>query len=420
MAIYYLLLAVMPLERHYLWTSTFGALTVIKYIGAAAAVYALAYSFVRRGRVRYFRTWAARAYCVYAVGALLSYAMTGNMAEWQSSVFSIVLSNLLMFFVTVTLIDSPRRLRRVLLVLIGAVAFASLYIIRDWQKYHGFYDSYRPSGAAGDPNYFCLTAVACLPVAVYLAFERRSLLQRVFCVGCVVITIIAVLLGASRGGFLGMAAIGILMAWRARRKRVLTLTAIFLVLVVPGLVYPTSPLRRLLAPTATDSSNAKARTDVWAGGVRIVAENAVFGIGLGRFKSVIEQYEKDDQEVITMAHNTYLEIAAEMGIPMFCIWMLIFGSAITILQRARERAAKARVSVILPAATAIQTGLVGMLPCIAFISAEFEKDLWLFVFLSIAVYSLALRCRPRPERQEIFRRASGAPALVRVHDDRSI
>jgi O-antigen ligase len=127
----------------------------------------------------------------------------------------------------------------------------------------------------------------------------------------------------------------------------------------------------------------------------MIVHDPLLGVGLGQFKAMVDQYQNDETEIASMAHNTYIEVAAEMGLPIFGVWCVMIGSCLGILRKAGRRAREARVRLIRAAALGIEAGLVGALFCIAFISAEFEKGLWLFIFLSITIYSMSLRCRVR-------------------------
>ena len=60
--------------------------------------------------------------------------------------------------------DSLQRLRWVILMAIGSVAYASLHLIREWQKYGGMAAGYRPGWVVGDPNYYSISALLCIPM----------------------------------------------------------------------------------------------------------------------------------------------------------------------------------------------------------------------------------------------------------------
>jgi O-antigen ligase len=69
-----------------------------------------------------------------------------------------------------------------------------------------------------------------------------------------------------------------------------------------------------------DPSSAK-RLEIWQGAVEIIKDNPVFGVGYGVFPYIIPYYTSGIGEMD--AHNTYLIIAAEMGIPVLLVFLLI-------------------------------------------------------------------------------------------------
>src|SRR5260370_216911 len=124
----------------------------------------------------------------------------------------------LVFFVTMVVVDSLKRLRMVLAVAVGSVAFASLYVVREWQVYHNVFSEFRPGAVTGDSNYFVLSAVICMPVAFYLMVEQKSTGWRVFWAGSLAVTLVATTLASSRGGFLGTVAAFLYLVMRSRRR----------------------------------------------------------------------------------------------------------------------------------------------------------------------------------------------------------
>lgn len=68
--------------------------------------------------------------------------------------------------------------------------------------------------------------------------------------------------------------------------------------------------------------SAARRVEVWRGALRMIRENPVWGVGYGRFPRLAPQYT--DGAIGHMdAHNSYLLIAAEMGIPTLLVFLLI-------------------------------------------------------------------------------------------------
>jgi len=395
MIIYYLLVFVIPLEHHPIWAGFIGGMTVIKYVGAVCFFYAMAHLALKSRLPDLLGTWSARWFLLYTLLVTLQCARVGRL-NFQPGPFLPTFSFVVFFIITLSVVDSEQRLRWTLLAAMGAIALASLYTIRDWQKYHALYAAYRPSGAAGDPNYFALTAMFTIALGPYLAFERPSKLQKWYCLGCLAVTSIAVTLGASRGALPAMLSIFLMMALRSKKRmRYLLVLALFL---APSFFLDSSPAKRFFAPSERDTANTVTRTTVWRAGLRMVEQNPFMGVGIDNFSPLATAYEDTNEEgVRSMAHNTYIQLGAEMGLPGLVIFLMIYVSAFQMLERMRKRPRQAG-TLTSRVALAIEAGFVGAAVCAFFLSAEYEKFPWFFLFLAMAMYHLPRRRRPRKER----------------------
>ena len=68
--------------------------------------------------------------------------------------------------------------------------------------------------------------------------------------------------------------------------------------------------------------------------LKIIADNPWFGTGLGTFASGFPAYRRDDismQFIWDIGHNTHLEFASEMGIPLALVVALAWIAALAIL-----------------------------------------------------------------------------------------
>lgn len=392
MILFYLLISVMPLSSHPLWGRFVGEMTVIKYVGAGCLLYAGLHLAARKQLPRYFSTAQSKWFLLFFFLTTLSYVTLGRAFSWESSPLISYLSFAFLFFIVLSVVDSLYRLRWVLLISVGSVAFASLYVIREWQKYHHTWEHFRPGWYVGDPNYYTVSALVALPLAFYLMLERRPRWERLFCLGCLVTTLVGVTLAASRGGFLGLIAAFLFVVLRSR-QRVRNLVLASALLVPLSLAAPTSPLKRLLYPAHFDVGSTETRKALWKAGLRMVQENPVTGIGLGAFKPVVGEYAEPGQQLKNVAHNTYIEIAAELGLPGLVAFLGMLGTTFLGLERVARRTARAGPALLHQAALGIQGGLVGCGVSVFFVSGQYQKLFWLMVFLSMCLPPLVQKAK---------------------------
>lgn len=380
MIIFYLLILLMAIVRHPLLAPLVGEDVMFKYVGAMCVVYAL-YYLLRRGSVPHvFRTWQMRVFTLLYGLAMLSYFTIG-LNYTPALTYT---SMLLLLLITMTIVDTQKRLRNTAIAMVASLAFASLYVIREWQVYHSVYAGLRASGITGDSNYFSASAVIALPIAYFLASKEESRLVRLFSVGSLLVILVATMLAASRGGLIGLGVAATFIAIRSRR-RVLALLAIASGLTLFLVFAPNSPLDRFLNPGYGDRLAVDARMAAWTAGARMIQAHPMYGVGVGNFKAMMPQFAGPEIDYAEIAHNTYIEMAAEMGIPGLLLFLSLLGATFFSLQHTRARALELGLERIHRIAGALQAGLLGFSVSAVVLSAEYQKLFWLIVGISASM-----------------------------------
>jgi putative inorganic carbon (hco3(-)) transporter len=404
MILYYLLVSAMPLTRHPLWAEFVGELTIIKYVGLGCVLYMVVHCLQRRMAPRFLETWQARWFWMLTGLATVAYFIMGSSDPLQISPLMAYISFAVFFFITLVVVDSVHRLRNVLVVAIGSMAFASVYVLREWQK-GGFAAGSRPGWVTGDPNYFTVSALLFLPMALYLSQVARNRAERVFCMACFGITLLAVFAASSRGGFLGLLAAFAYFGLRSRRRAaVITLACV--ALVTMAVVLPSSPLTRLMDPHESDVEASDSRLRLWTVGMKAALEHPLTGVGPGNYKTLTV-----GREDFQVAHNTYVELAAELGFPGLFGFLAVLTTTYLSAGRIRRRAALSGSKVFVNISQGIQAGLLGYAVSAVFVSVPWQKFLWLVVFLSITLEAL-WRTAPAPGSAAVSAGRRTRPPLV--------
>ncbi len=396
MIFFYFLVTQMPLDQDPTWGKFLVVASAIKFLGVLCLFYAILHISTRRSQPNYLATIQARLFLVFLSLSSFSYWLMGPRFSIRNSPFISYLSFGFLFFVVLSVVDTLPRLRWTLLAAVASMGWASLIVLREWMKNPNF----RPGSIAGDANYFAVDACLVLPLMFLLVWRSRVLWERVFALGCLVATIAATILGASRGGLVALIASFIWLVWHSPSR--LRNSVVIIILIVPPLFYfPHSPLRRWLHPTWGDMNGEKDRPIAWRAGLRMVEHHPLMGIGLGEYKPQMDAYAEPGVGFSSIAHNTYLEVAAETGIPNFVVFMAMLLFTYTSFGRVRRRAADSGPPFLYLAATGMQAGFVGLLVGDLFLSAGYLKLFWLWVFLSMLLHLfLPVRIHERQNTNE--------------------
>jgi O-antigen ligase len=235
----------------------------------------------------------------------------------------------------------------------------------------------------GDANFFSGAALLAIPLAYYLVGAKGPRWERIFCLVCLLTTVLALIAGASRGGFYGLCLCVIYIVFNSNRK----LPAFgLLVLLIPLLfLMPSSPIKRILSPSYSDITSTENRRVLWRAGFELVKEHPLTGIGLGKYKETMEQLGVLGTG--GMAHNTYLEYAAELGVLGLLLYLGVLISAYRLLGRIRAKA-RDQQDLFYCVSTGMQAGLIGFAGAAFTFSAEYEKPFWILISLSACLPAL--------------------------------
>jgi O-antigen ligase len=401
--LFYLLIAIMPLEAHRFWGGQVGGpLTIVKLVGLLCFLVAAFRILAQGSRPPFFQSATSWWYAAFFLLQCSSYLVQGGKLANPGGSYSQIVSFFLLYVSTLTLVNSRPRLRRALLVAIGAVGFTSLYAIREWQKYHGIYAEFRPGGMLSDANEYALIAGLWMPMAFLWAFGKRPRWEKVFCMGCLACCLLGTAFAASRGCILGMAASFLFLIWHSpQRARNLALAALLLVPI--GLIGAHSVLDRYLHPSHSDQLAKEARFVAWQAGWNMITAHPMFGVGLENFKAEMPYYQATNIKTDTVAHNTYVEITAELGVPALLLFLGMWVASFRMLGRVRVRTRKGRLRGLFPIALGLQAGIVGYMVNAFFLSTSWYKMVWLLLFLSLCLNHLEEAARaPQIEEEATY------------------
>ena len=133
-----------------------------------------------------------------------------------------------------------------------------------------------------------------------------------------------------------------------------------------------------------------------AGGSPCVGRTPDRGVGLGNYSvaeptyaiqpiNLTQVYEIVNEQLVV--HNTYLQLAAELGLVGLGLFLTILAMPLRLAGRALVRLERAHHELEFHV-RGLLAGTIGMLVAYAFLSAEFEKPLWLVLGLLASVPTL--------------------------------
>jgi putative inorganic carbon (hco3(-)) transporter len=180
------------------------------------------------------------------------------------------------------------------------------------------------------PNVMGGYLVILLVIALaWLSFDwaRLSRVGRLFLGGAIGLMGVVLILTQSRGAWMagGVALLGLVtLRWR---RGWLVWPAALLSIIVLSVILGGSNLVDTIISNPTLSSTA-GRMDIWSRAIAMIRDFPITGIGMGSFVEVVDSlypFSMAAPGAIIHAHNLYLQLAVDLGLPGLIAWLAIVG-----------------------------------------------------------------------------------------------
>ena len=396
-----LLLYARPQE---IFPDAFGSFPLVKIVALATL---LAYAFARLSANERFTVWPLEM-TMLAVIVVLGLAFTPVAASPDDSLTVLLdtyLKVVLIFVLMINLIDSLERLRA--LITLSVVCGTVLAVFAIIGYFNGDFlvqsKHFRGrvlgvvQGMFGNPNDLALSLNLLLPFAVVLALASSGF-KRVSYWACAALLTAGVVVTFSRGGFIGLVAAGGVLLWKlSKRNRALAVVAFlaatgFFLAVMPAGY--SARLTTILSIEEDPTGSAQARRDLLERGIQVASNHLIVGVGMGNFHiySIHEQ----------VAHNSYLEIAAELGVAGLVAYLILILAPLRSLRRIeRETRGSPRGALIKGReapehrayyfSVALQAAIIAYLVNSFFGSVEYQWHIYYLVAYTIALRQIYAR-----------------------------
>jgi hypothetical protein len=275
----------------------------------------------------------------------------------------------------------------------------------------------RLGGPLGQNNRYAQMMLVLVPVGLFLCRSERRPWAQLVAGGATALIAAGVVLSYSRGGAVGLAVAFVVMAaLRYVRVRTVVVVGALVATVVLSVPQYRDRLATLGAvsdlaseddgQTGVDSSIASRATENVAAFLAF-ADHPLLGVGPGLFATVYQDYaEQVEGDVARVksspreAHNLYLGVAAENGLPGIICLGGVFVVTLRELARARRRCLE-RAPELAALASGFLIAVVAYMASAVFLHFAFVRYFWLLMALAAATARIATRVAlpdPAPPR----------------------
>lgn len=334
----------------------------------------------------------------FAVVAILS-TFFADQRDLANDAMGRLAGMMMIVLLTMYVVDTPRKLRIVVLALVGATLFNAVVVIADTALHVRLLSNAeaavtaewegisRSSGASDyNPTTAAIITAAGVLMAVPLAIEWRRF--RLFTLAAAGLGAVAVILSYARSASLALMVVGLMIAWRHRKSRFMPLAVILSVIAGVAMLplIPDAYWARLATLTNFDADYTLwRRVSYNLIGLDLVAKDPLLGVGPGNFPY---HFMDDDYRYMPgrtldarRLHNMYLGVAAEYGLLGLVAFTALIGTGLLRLKRAlRDR--------LDPDAAAFTAAIfyayVGYLLASLFMPHQYVKYTWVLAGLAAA------------------------------------
>jgi len=280
-----------------------------------------------------------------------------------------------------------------------------------------YQDQGRAAGLLEDPNAFAMLIAFAVPLGLWLVIRSPNLLHRLFWGGCCLLLLGGMTKTESRSGLVVLFLSLIIGAWHYRteltriRPRHLGFAMLAVVIVIPLAIYamPAGYIARiqslsiLSAGAKSQDESLGRRASYIVVGSAMIRENPLLGSGPGTFPlhyattGYAKAFSANRKigDLYRRAHNTYLEIFSELGVPAGLLFVGMLALGLYNLIRARriwmQRANREQADLM----THLAMSFLSLTLFLMFLSAPNQKYVWIMLALTSVLRVKAEESPPR-------------------------
>jgi putative inorganic carbon (HCO3(-)) transporter len=263
----------------------------------------------------------------------------------------------------------------------------------------------RSAGPIGEKNRYAQVLLVLLPLALLRFWGERSKVLRGIAVGATILILSGVLLTFSRGAFVGIVFISLLMVYMRyiKLRQVFVFSLLFvlvLFLAVPDFIVR---IRSFASAGSLLSDEGAAQTDYSIrnrfaenlAAVHAFLDHPLIGVGPGQYPAF---YSTDyvnklgivNQDQNRRAHNLYLELAAETGVLGILVFLMILSSITWPLWKISRRWSLEYPD-LANIASSFVLSMFGYMVTAVFLQLAFQRYFWILIALSSATIRILVK-----------------------------
>jgi len=331
---------------------------------------------------------------------LLWVALSVPGALWPGGAFRLLtegfIKTVVMYFVIVGAVRGARDVERLAFVyFLSAAVHAAVVVMRfspsdgDRLGYLYYYDA----------NDFATFVVSAIPLGLYFLLARRQLVRRAVAGAGLVVLATAFVRYGSRGGFLALLSVAlfVLAGYGSVPLRWRMFGTVLLGLLFAGGANDGywQRMETMFHPEQDYNYTAPSgRWQLWQRGLGYMLQRPLFGVGAGNFGSaegkispLAELQERGIGVKWSAAHNSFVQIGAELGVPGLVFFVGVFVTTFGALRAVRR--AESRVAPLGPGpprlAHPLMASLVGFTVGACFLTFGYEAMLYTLAALAVAL-----------------------------------
>lgn len=194
-----------------------------------------------------------------------------------------------------------------------------------------------------DPNENALLFVLAVPFVLWKMMASQGF-KKVLMAGLLCLIVVGIVETQSRGGFLGLLAVAFVSLYQYRRVakiRFVGVKIVAIIVLIAGVLYFAGGEQysnRISTIFNTSSeynyTSLSGRLTIWRQGFALMLDHPFLGVGVDSFETALGRTFRLDEGAWQTAHNSFLQVGAELGFPGLIAYCFIILSTLLYLKKA--------------------------------------------------------------------------------------